>query len=166
MPRPNQRLHPPRPPAPTRLAATLLLLRDTPQGLEVLMTRRSAQASFLPGAYVFPGGGVDAADALNHSLAQRRASQNDAALTEAIAAIRESFEELGVLLARHADGSWASTADIEAMNRHGHFAEQCAQRGLTLAASSVYVLARWIGARDLPKRFDVPFFVDRMRVVY
>jgi glyoxylase-like metal-dependent hydrolase (beta-lactamase superfamily II)/8-oxo-dGTP pyrophosphatase MutT (NUDIX family) len=140
----------------------VLLLRDTPQGLEVLMTRRSAQASFVPGAYVFPGGGVDASDALNHHLVQRRATQTDAALTEAIAAIRESFEELGVLLARHADGRWASTADIEAISRHGHFTEQCAQRGLTLAASDVYVLARWIGARDLPKRFDVPFLVAHM----
>ena len=162
MPRPSQLLHPACPPAPTRLAATVLLLRDTPQGLEVLMTRRSAHASFVPGAYVFPGGGVDASDALNHHLAQRRANQTDAALTEAIAAIRESFEELGVLLARHADGSWASATDIEAISRNGQFSEQCAQRGLTLAASDVYVLARWIGARDLPKRFDVPFLVARM----
>ncbi len=162
MPRPSQLLHPASPPAPTRLAATVLLLRDTPQGLEVLMTRRSAQASFVPGAYVFPGGGVDATDAVNHHRAQRRAAQSDAALTEAIAAIRESFEELGVLLARHADGSWATAADIDAINRRGPFAEQCAQRGLTLAASDVYVLARWIGARDLPKRFDVPFLVARM----
>jgi recombination protein RecT len=140
----------------------VLLLRDAPLGLEVLMTRRSAQASFLPSAFVFPGGGVDAADALGHGIAQRRASQTDPALTEAIAGIRESFEELGVLLARHADGSWASTADIEAMSRHGNFAEQCTQRGLSLAASDVYVLARWIGARDLTKRFDVPFLVARM----
>jgi recombination protein RecT len=99
---------------------------------------------------------------MNHRLAQRRASQSDAALTEAIAAIRESFEELGVLLARHANGSWATTADIGVMNRHGNFADQCTQRGLTLAASDVYVLARWIGARDLTKRFDVPFLVARM----
>ena len=72
MPRQSQLLHPACPPAPTRLAATVLLLRDTPQGLEVLMTRRSAHASFVPGAYVFPGGGVDASDALNHHLAQGR----------------------------------------------------------------------------------------------
>jgi glyoxylase-like metal-dependent hydrolase (beta-lactamase superfamily II)/8-oxo-dGTP pyrophosphatase MutT (NUDIX family) len=140
----------------------VLLLRDTPHGLEVLMTRRSDHASFVPGAYVFPGGGVDAADALHHSLAQRRATQTDAALTEAIAAIRESFEELGLLLARHADGSWATAADIQSISRDDPFAEQCAQHGLTLAANDVYVLARWIGARDLPKRFDVPFLVARM----
>jgi 8-oxo-dGTP pyrophosphatase MutT (NUDIX family) len=51
MPRPSQLLHPARPPAPTRDAATVLLLRDTPDGLEVLMTRRSSSASFVPSAY-------------------------------------------------------------------------------------------------------------------
>mgnify|MGYP002776524839 CR=1 FL=1 len=96
-----------RTPVPTRAAATVLLLRDSPQGLEVLMTRRSATASFAPGAYVFPGGGIDAADGEAHGHARRRPTQSDLSLTEAIAAIRESFEELGVLLARHADGRMA-----------------------------------------------------------
>ena len=162
MPRPSQLLHPARPPAPTRAAATVLLLRDTPDGLEVLMTRRSSTASFVPGAYVFPGGGIDAADGCCHALAQRRATQSPEALTQAIAAIRESFEELGVLLARHADGSWATQAEIAALDRQGDFGAQCAARGLTLAASEVYVLARWITDRDLPKRFDVPFLVARV----
>jgi recombination protein RecT len=48
------------------------------------------------------------------------------------------------------------------MSRQSHFAEQCRARGLTLAANDVYVLARWITSRDLPKRFDVPFLVARM----
>ena len=162
MPRPSQLLHPARPPAPTRDAATVLLLRDTPDGLEVLMTRRSSTASFVPGAYVFPGGGIDAADGCCHALAQRRATQSAQALTEAIAGIRESFEELGILLARHADGSWATQAEIDAMDRQGDLGAQCAARGLTLAASDMFVLARWITDRDLPKRFDVPFLVARV----
>jgi recombination protein RecT len=162
MPRPTQLIHPARTPAPLRFAATVLLLRDTPDGLEVLMTRRSSKASFVPGAYVFPGGGIDAADAACHAIAQRRATQHDEALTQAVAAIRESFEELGVLLARHADGSWATQADIDAMDRQGHFSAQCAALGLTLAASDMHVLARWITDRDLPKRFDVPFLVARV----
>ena len=162
MPRPTQHLHPARLPAPLRFAATVLLLRDTPDGLEVLMTRRSSKASFAPSAFVFPGGGIDAADGCCHAIAQRRATQNNEALMQAVAAIRESFEELGVLLARHADGSWATQADIDAMNRQGHFSAQCAARGLTLAASDMHVLARWITDRDLPKRFDVPFLVARV----
>ena len=96
----------------------MLLLRDSPAGIEVLMTRRSLTASFAPGAYVFPGGGIDAADAAAHPHATRRPTQSDEHLTQAIAAIRESFEELGVLLARHADGTAATADDIAALDRH------------------------------------------------
>lgn len=162
MARPSQLLYPQRDPAPLRPAATVLLLRDTANGIEVLMTRRSMTASFAPGAYVFPGGGIDAADAEAHAQSTRRATQGDLHLTQAIAAIRESFEELGVLLARHADGSYASTADIAALDRKAPFAAQCRERGLTLAGDQVFVLAHWVADRDLPRRFDVPFLVARM----
>ena len=162
MVRASQLLHAQREPATPRPAATVLLLRDTPAGFEVLMTRRSATASFAPGAYVFPGGGIDAADATAHAHAARRPTQSDLHLTQAIAAIRESFEELGILLARHADGSTATQADIAALDRKAAFVAQCAARGLTLSADRVYVLAHWITDRDLPRRFDVPFLVARM----
>ncbi|PTT23847.1 MBL fold metallo-hydrolase, partial [Acidovorax sp. HMWF029] len=171
MPRSNQQLHPFREPVATRAAATVLLLRDAPGnagGIEVLMTRRSATASFAPGAYVFPGGGIDALDATppTHAAADRRPTQSDQHLTQAIAAIRESFEELGVLLARHADGprqgQMADAQDIAAIDRHQPFAAQCAARGLRLAADGVFLLAHWITDRDLPRRFDVPFLVARM----
>jgi recombination protein RecT len=119
-------------------------------------------ASFAPGAYVFPGGGIDPADALAHAQSTRRATQSDLHLTQAIAAIRESFEELGVLLARHTDGSHATTADIAALDRKAPFAAQCKERGLTLTGDEVFVLAHWITDRDLPRRFDVPFLVARM----
>ena len=136
MPRSSQQLHPHREPVATRPAATVLLLRDGPDGggLEVLMTRRSATASFAPGAYVFPGGGIDALDAApaTHAAADRRPTQSDQHLTQAIAAIRESFEELGVLLARHAEGprqgQLAEAQDIAAIDRHQPFAAQCAAR--------------------------------------
>ena len=162
MPRSSQRLHPPRTPAPPRPAATVLLLRDTVDGVEVLMTRRSGTASFAPGAYVFPGGGIDAADAQAHRHSTRRAGQSDERLTQAIAAIRESFEELGVLLARHADGRHATTEDVGRLDRKAPFAAQCLARGLTLAGHEVFVLAHWVTDRDLPRRFDVPFLVARM----
>lgn len=162
MVRASQLLHPQREPAVPRPAATVLLLRDTPAGVEVLMTRRSPSASFAPGAYVFPGGGIDAADAQAHDIAARRPTQVEARLTQAIAAIRESFEELGVLLARHADGRPVKSADVHALDRHAPFAAQCRERGLVLSADQVYVLAHWITDRDLPRRFDVPFLVGRM----
>jgi recombination protein RecT len=133
----------------------VLLLRDTPTGIEVLMTRRSTTASFAPGAYVFPGGGIDAADAQCHALATRRASQSDAQTTQAIAAIREAFEELGVVLS-------APRLDPRTLDRHAPLPEQLAARGAKLDAASVYTFALWITDRDLPKRFEVPFLVARM----
>ncbi|MES2362991.1 MAG: MBL fold metallo-hydrolase [Pseudomonadota bacterium] len=162
MVRPSQLLYPQRDPVALRPAATVLLLRDSAKGIEVLMTRRSMSASFAPGAYVFPGGGIDAADASAHAQSTRRATQSDLHLTQAIAAIRESFEELGVLLARHADGSHATTSDIAALDRKAPFAAQCREKNLSLAGDEVFVLAHWITDRDLPRRFDVPFLVARM----
>ncbi|WP_012746027.1 MBL fold metallo-hydrolase [Variovorax paradoxus] len=166
MVRPTQQLHPAREPAPVRAAATVLLLRDSEAGIEALMTRRSGTASFAPGAYVFPGGQIDAADEAAARIAARRSTQSGLQLTQAIAAIREGFEELGVLLAHHADGRPVSAQDIASMNRSTaspvSFAEQCAARGLVLACDQVFSLAHWITDRDLPKRFDVPFLVARM----
>ena len=155
-------LHPARIPSAPLPAATVLLLRDTHDGIEVLMTRRSLQASFAPGAYVFPGGGVDAADASCHHLAQRRPTQDDVRLTQAIAAIRESFEELGILLAKEAHGKPVSSQTHSLLSRSEDFTEQCLSHGLTLSANEVYVLAHWVTDRDLPRRFDVPFLVARM----
>ncbi|HMN19921.1 MAG TPA: MBL fold metallo-hydrolase [Ottowia sp.] len=162
MPRSTQLLHPQREPAPALAAATVLLLRDGPHGLEVLMTRRSLSASFAPGAYVFPGGGIEAGDGAAHDQATRRPAQSAAHLTQAIAAIRESFEELGVLLARQVDGAPVPPATLAQFDRHAPLLPQCVAHGLRLAAADVYVLARWITDRDLPRRFDVPFLVARM----
>ncbi|MBA4255862.1 MAG: MBL fold metallo-hydrolase, partial [Polaromonas sp.] len=162
MVRPTQLLHTQREPAPAQPAATVLLLRDVPGGFEVLMTRRSATARFVPGAYVFPGGAIDAADAQAHALSTRRPGQSDVALTQAVAAMRESFEEVGVLLARHADGRWASMADIARLDRAAPFNAQLTASGLTLAGADVYLLAHWVTDRDVPRRFDVPFLVARM----
>ena len=164
MVRSAQLIHPAREAAPLRPAATVLLLRDTPHGPEVLMTRRSMTASFAPGAYVFPGGGIDKADALAHPIAKRRATQHDSLLTEAIAAIRESFEELGVLLAYDQHGQLVRSADFADLSRHASLTEQCQSRGWALAADQVFCLAHWITDRDLPRRFDVPFLIARMPV--
>ena len=166
MVRPSQQLHPFRQPVPTRPAATVLLLRDGPEGLEVLMTRRSESASFAPGAYVFPGGAIDEADSHARAISTRRRTQSRVQLTQAITAVRETFEELGVLLAHHGDGRPVTAAEVAAMDRTSgnafSFVEQCAARGLRLDTAQLYTLAHWITDRDLPKRFDVPFLVARM----
>jgi recombination protein RecT len=174
----NTSLYELRDPQPLLSAATVLLLRDTPQGIQVLMTRRSMTASFAPGAHVFPGGGVDDLDRkyakVHVNTAQsatklvanqwvaRRPTQSDALCTQALAAIRESFEELGILLAKKADGAWCSQADIDVLERQTAFYDQMLAKGYTLQAQHVYMLAHWITDRDMPRRFDVPFLVARI----
>jgi len=166
MVRSSQLLHPAYETATPRAAATLLLLRDSFEGIEVLMTRRSHTASFAPGAYVFPGGRIDEGDVAARSIARRRRTQSRVQLTQAIAAIRETFEELGVLLAHFPRGRRVTTHDVASMDRSEtsgvSFADQCRARGLTLDCDRVFTFAHWITDRDLPQRFDVPFLVARM----
>ncbi|MDM7462640.1 MAG: MBL fold metallo-hydrolase [Tepidimonas taiwanensis] len=164
MVRPQLRLHPPHQPPVPRPAATVVLVRDGAQGLEVLMTRRSAHARFAPGAYVFPGGAIDADDHTDapHPAIAWRPEQAAGDRPALLAAVRECFEELGVLLARDATGRWVAPDTVAALDRHAPLLPQCVARGLTLAADTLGWLARWITDRDLPIRFDVAFFVAPM----
>lgn len=160
MVRPSKLLYPQQEPVATRDAATILLLRDAPAGIEVLMTRRSLRASFAPGAFVFPGGVVDEADGspLAERLSRARPTQTAEQRRYAVAAIREAFEELGILLV---DERPVSTAGMD--RAHGaDFLQQVAERGLTLAVDRVWWLAHWVTDRDVPKRFDTRFLVARM----
>jgi recombination protein RecT len=91
MVRPTLHLHPARQPVEPRPAATLLWLRATAAGPEVLLTRRSPTASFLPGVFVFPGGRIDDEDARAHDLVHDREGAAAAQLSAALAALRESF---------------------------------------------------------------------------
>jgi len=161
--RPDQLLYPQRVPVTPLNASTLLLLRDRADGgWEVLMTRRSNTASFVPGAYVFPGGGIEAQDAQAHTQVAHRVDMTTEALTAAIAAVRETLEEMGVLLAIHTDGRSATQADVDAMDRCAPLWPQLASQGLQLDVRGTWQLAHWTADRNLPKRFAVPFFVARM----
>jgi len=163
MTRPCQLLHPQRTPVPTRKAATALLLRDRADGngFEVLMTRRSATASFVPSAWVFPGGAIDAQDgyAATHACTRARAAQQeDEYLTRAVGVIRETFEELGILLACDNAGRQVAAQDIATLDRKADLLAQCQTRGWKLSVDALWYLAHWIADRDAPKRFDVAFF--------
>ena len=162
--RPEQRLHDWHEPARPRAAATVLLARDGARGLEILMTRRSPTASFAPGAYVFPGGAVDAEDASAGTRAACRArdDQDDEQVAYAVAAARESFEEVGVLLASDADGHPVDGARAAALSRHAPLDAQLAERGWRPAVERIWWFSHWITDRDLPKRFDARFFVAPM----
>jgi recombination protein RecT len=167
MPRTEKLLHGWHEPVATRPAATILLMRDAQDGPEVLMTRRSATASFAPGAYVFPGGTLDPADAspAARGVSRIRHDQDDDQLTFATAAVREAFEELGVLLAwqrgseAHCSPELARTLD---RSTEGDFYARIAAASLELAVDRAFWLSHWVTDRDLPKRFDVRFFVAQM----
>jgi 8-oxo-dGTP pyrophosphatase MutT (NUDIX family) len=137
-------------------AATLLLLRDGSEGLEVLLIARHDAAGFAGGATVFPGGKVDTGDR-NRAVA----SVGD---PFAIAAIRETFEECGILLARRAaEGVMLSAAALaDLLGRQSSVADFGAfvdRAGLALATDALVPFAHWITPADQPKRFDTRFFL-------
>lgn len=166
MVRAEKRLHDWHEPVTPRPAATLLLLRDAPGGPEILMTRRSLRASFAPGAWVFPGGVVEDGDrlAIRRGLVTVRRDQPGEMLPFGVAALREAFEELGVLLAHGGHDSHALARLAKTMDRSqpDHFLDQLANAGLRLALDELFWLSHWVTDRDLPKRFDTRFFMARM----
>ncbi len=172
MPRPEQQLYPATPIAPLRPAATVLLLRDGSDGLEVLMTQRTQAASFAASMHVFPGGAFDEADrvaAANSALVLSHPEQSPNMVAQALAAIRESFEEVGVLLALRADGTPVTQADVNALDAtigrrspSQAFYDACAERGWQLLARDCHALSRWTAPLDLPKRFDTHFMLAPM----
>ena len=139
------------PPVTPRPAATVLLLRGT-EPWEVLMLRRPGGADFAPGAHVFPGGSVHAGDRL---------------LGDALrgAAVRELFEELGILLARGARG-FATEADAERIRlRIGHgvsFPTALKESHLQPVVDELVYFARWVTPEQLRRRFDTRFYLARL----
>ena len=161
-------------PVVPRPAATTLILRQGAPGLQVLMVRRSLQASFMPGAYVFPGGAVDAADGspehlalcdeAAHQIRQRIGSVmqvGDQAEAFAVGALRECFEECGLWLgAAAADvppGGWAGLR--ARLNGGASMARLAADHGLRLGTAALQPWSHWVTPVGLPKRFDTLFFV-------
>jgi 8-oxo-dGTP pyrophosphatase MutT (NUDIX family) len=173
-------------PATPRDAATVMLLRPAAAdageavdvgvaGVEVLMLRRVAAMKFAPGAYVFPGGSVDPADYGAEvgwhgpdpaEFGARLGASAEMARALVCAAVRETFEEAGVLLAGAPDGgpladpsgpSWA--ADRAALTAGQlTLAELLSRRGLVLRADLLVPWARWITPEGEPRRFDARFF--------
>jgi 8-oxo-dGTP pyrophosphatase MutT (NUDIX family) len=162
-----------------RDAATLLLVRDTPTGLEVFMVERPGAADF-GGMHVFPGGKVDIDDA---SVAAHCVALTDAAASEQLgiahggmafwsAAIREAFEEAGVLLAYHGeqliDLSDDTTRDRFADHRDAvhkgnlSIVALCEREQLRLATDRVHYFSHWITPLGPPRRYDTRFFLAHM----
>ncbi|MGO9342866.1 MAG: NUDIX hydrolase [Acidimicrobiales bacterium] len=171
------------PPVPARDAATVMLVRDEADGLEVCMLRRHLDSDFVGGAYVFPGGKVDDADRseLARTVCAGRtdlqASEllgiDEGGLAFFVAALRECFEEAGILLAYPAGatgGDLYRPSDDAAESRLARFRaevnakrvgflEACERARVLLAVDRVLYFSHWITPEPAPKRFDTRFFV-------
>ena len=139
------------PPVTPRHSATVLLVRGR-EPWELLLMRRPGGADFAPGAYVFPGGTVHEHD---------HASQDEIRA----AAVRELFEEVGVLLARHGK-RFARESDSEKVRRlieNGKtFGEALGELGLEPAFDRLVLLARWVTPAQLRRRYDARFFLAHL----
>lgn len=167
-------------PETARPAATVALVRDGVDGLEVYLLRRVGEMAFAPGMHVFPGGSVDPADRLDAGTAGdgwvgpgpdwwARRLRTDEVLAVALvrAAVRETFEEAGVLLAGPSGDAlvddvsgddWeAERAALEAGRQS--LTALLTRRGLRLRTDLLAPLAHWITPEIRPKRFDTRFFL-------
>ena len=172
--------HPDPESVPVRDAATVMLLRDGSDGLEVCMLQRNLKSDFVGGAYVFPGGGVDPEDAeqdleqvfvgRSDADASRLVGVDRAGLAFWVAAIRESFEEAGVLLAVTDDDRVVSFANPEVAVRFAvhradvdsgrrRLAAVCVDEGLRLDVGAIHYFSRWVTPLGAPRRYDTRFFV-------
>jgi len=169
---------------PVRDAATVMLVRDrgvgVDAGIEVCMLRRSLQSDFVGGAYVFPGGAVDSSDQ-DPVLAEVCGGRTDeeasailgigrGGLAFWVAAVRECFEEAGVLLARGRAGTVVSFADAAIAARFEEHRERlnagttrlvdvCRSEGLVLDVTDIHYFAHWITPLGAPRRYDTRFFI-------
>jgi 8-oxo-dGTP pyrophosphatase MutT (NUDIX family) len=179
---------------PIRDAATVMLVRDAVDeggqpAIEVCMLRRNLAAEFVAGAYVFPGGSVDPDDrgpaaesvcrGLTDAEASARLGVDTGGLAFWVAALRECFEEAGVLLAyRRTDGaapgdsgdSLVDTSESGSSELFGSYRDRinagstrlldvCREEDLELAVDGVHYVSHWITPEVAPKRYDTRFFV-------
>ena len=165
-------------------AATIMLMCDGEHGLEVLLLRRNQKAGFAPGAYVFPGGRVDPVDSeitildridgLTSKEAALRLELTDgqpSGIAYYVAAVREAFEETGILIAVSADGSapptTAENREVRAlrtalMGRVISFKDILVKLDCRLDGSAMQYVAHWITPVTWPVRFDTRFFAAQL----
>ena len=163
-----------------RPAATVLTLREGKNGYEILMLRRNLNSDFVGGAYVFPGGGVDPADAsdvaqqlsvgMTDASCSARLKIDEGGLAYYVACLRELFEEGGILIACDDQGHEVDVADrplVDRLNRERtfvndgslRFVELLQREGLYLDLRNIAYLAHWVTPVGPPRRYDTRFFV-------
>ena len=173
--------HPNEEAVPIRPAATVMLVDDKPD-LQVFMMERSANTVFAGGMWVFPGGSVDGGDTNFEAYCEHRTEAeanhllglSEGGLAYYAAAVREAFEEAGILLAIHKETGISldiiSEADKNRFDHHRdrvnengeHFLKVVEEEQLHLDVGEMHYVARWITPVGPPRRFDARFFVSRM----
>ncbi|HIG23479.1 MAG TPA: NUDIX hydrolase [Henriciella marina] len=157
--------------AAPRLSATVLLLRDAPD-LQVLMVKRHYQIDFAAGALVFPGGKTNDEDASDEWDALSDGNYDGKARIARVAALREAFEESGIILARPAGarGEGAALVGVDVADklapfresvdrREKSFVELVKEHDLVLALDTLVHFGHWITPDMMPKRFDTHFYL-------
>lgn len=161
-----------------RQAASVILLRDAPRGsaedasteLQVLLLRRAERAGDLrSGVWVFPGGVLDPADRAlqahcdgdDDAAASQRMGLPEGGLDYVAAALRECFEEVGILLA-DAPGPLPGATERAHLKTGADFLALCSRQALRLRAGDLVYHSHWLTPPGVPKRFDTRFFVARM----
>ncbi len=162
---------------PARPASTLVVLRDGAAGIEVLLSRRTQSNDQFSGAWVFPGGIVDAGDRAAHqhcvglddAAASAQLGLESGGLDYYIAAVRECFEESGLLLAVDETGELVELDHVRGetlgpwrgpLHRGERtLGEFCSEFGLRLAVDRLVYLSHWLTPFARPKRFDTRFFI-------
>ncbi|GAB10663.1 hypothetical protein GOARA_061_01020 [Gordonia araii NBRC 100433] len=162
--------------APLRDASTVVLVRDGADGVDVFLQRRVKQMAFAGGMTVFPGGGVDERDAEADLAwegpdidwwAHHFSTTPVGAQQLVCAAVRETFEECGVLLVTHTDGSAPDVSALmparaELESRALSFAEFLRRHELVLRADRLRPLAHWITPKIEKRRYDTRFFLAEL----
>ena len=164
-----------------RLAATVVLMRDVEAGVEVFMMQRPGGVDF-PDLHVFPGGKVDEQDLLEDQVsgcpeatANRLLGLAAGGLRYWVTAIRECFEECGVLLARR-EGNFLELHDAKEVARFDGYRQAlidgqmtmvdlCDRESLVLAADCLLYHSHWLTPKMAPRRFDTRFFIARMPIM-
>lgn len=154
---------------PIKDASTVIILRETEGGLETFLLCRHHQSGFMGGAHVFPGGKVDPSDkdsgwrtrvdrSPEDISAQLGETDSEVGLGLLVAAVRETFEEAGILLA-----GTAPDANLEAVRQRLHegagFAELARDIDMKIDSISLTPYARWITPKMESRRFDTRFYI-------
>ncbi len=157
----------PGPPAVPRPSVTVVPLRESESGIEVLLLRRPLTSRFAPGYWIFPGGVVDPDDHRTQLLvpsparwAKRLELTEQEAHAYLVAALRETWEETGILLGRH-DLSSERLAELRLLVLRGdaNFHDVVAEAGVRLNESKLAYFAHWITPIDWPRRYDTRFLL-------